>query len=148
MLFRSEEQAVKAAQALAKTTRWQEQADLPDEAALPEFLRAQPTDDEVLSDKTASPVSGAMHRAAYTRPYLAHASIGPSCALAWWHDGLLEVWSHSQAIFPLRAELAKILGREKDSIVVRHAEGAGCYGHNGADDAALDRKSTRLNSSH
>jgi CO/xanthine dehydrogenase Mo-binding subunit len=26
----------------------------------------------------------------------------------------------------------------EDAIVVRHAEGAGCYGHNGADDVALD----------
>ena len=133
-----EEQAVKAVQALAKTTTWNECADLPDEAAMPDFLLTQPAEDEVLSDKTASCGGGEKLAAVYTRPYLAHASIGPSCALAWWHDGLLEVWSHSQAIFPLRAELAKILKKDAASIIVRHAEGAGCYGHNGADDAALD----------
>ena len=133
-----EEQAVKAVQALAKITLWNECADLPDENALPAFLLTQPGEDEVLSDKTSSRAAGKKHVATFTRPYLAHASIGPSCALAWWHDGLLEVWSHSQAIFPLRAELAKILQRDKESIIVRHAEGAGCYGHNGADDAALD----------
>ena len=143
-----EEQAVKALQVVAKTTRWNEKADLPDEHALPAYLLAQPTEDEVLSDQSAAAVAGEAGKrtaaegvhfsAVYTRPYLAHASIGPSCALAWWHDGLLEVWSHSQAIFPLRAELSKILQRDKESIVVRHAEGAGCYGHNGADDAALD----------
>ncbi len=31
-----------------------------------------------------------------------------------------------------------MLGRPAESISVRHAQGAGCYGHNGADDAALD----------
>ena len=133
-----EEQAVRALQAIAKTTTWDECADLPDEAALPAFLCTQPAEIEVLSDKTSAQRGEKNLRATFTRPYLAHASIGPSCALAWWHDGLLEVWSHSQAIFPLRAELAKILQRDKDSIIVRHAEGAGCYGHNGADDAALD----------
>ncbi len=133
-----EEQAVRAVQMIAKTTRWDEYADLPDELAMAAFLRTQPTEDEVLSDKTSVCGDAKKRTATYTRPYLAHASIGPSCALAWWHDGVLEVWSHSQAIFPLRAELAKILQRDKDSIVVRHAEGAGCYGHNGADDAALD----------
>jgi CO/xanthine dehydrogenase Mo-binding subunit len=134
-----EEQAVRAVQAVAKLAVWQEVDDLPDAAALPDWLHAQPVEAEVLRDfSTAGTHTAPRHCARYTRPYLAHASIGPSCALAWWRDDLLEVWSHSQAIFPLRAELAKILQRDAATIVVRHAEGAGCYGHNGADDAALD----------
>jgi nicotinate dehydrogenase subunit B len=77
--------------------------------------------------------------ATYRKPYLAHASIGPSCALARTDEhGRLEVWSHTQGVFPLRRELAAILGQPEETIVVRHAEGAGCYGHNGAEDAALD----------
>jgi CO/xanthine dehydrogenase Mo-binding subunit len=52
-------------------------------------------------------------------------------------DKLL-VWSHSQGIFSLRRDLAVVLGMREDAIVVRHAEGSGCYGHNGADDVALD----------
>jgi CO/xanthine dehydrogenase Mo-binding subunit len=52
--------------------------------------------------------------------------------------GKLEVWTHSQGIFGLRHELSVVLGISQDHIVVTHAEGAGCYGHNGADDAALD----------
>lgn len=134
-----EEQAIKAVQALAKSAIWSEQADLPDVDAMPDFLLAQPAEDEILSDRSVAPAAAAATLAStYTRPYLAHASIGPSCALAWWRDGRLEVWSHSQAIFPLRAELAKIFKLDAAAIVVRHAEGAGCYGHNGADDAALD----------
>src|SRR5258708_10348755 len=48
------------------------------------------------------------------------------------------VWSHSQGIFNLRRALGLALGMREDAIIVRHAEGAGCYGHNGADDAPLD----------
>ena len=31
-----------------------------------------------------------------------------------------------------------VLGIAQDTITVRHAHGAGCYGHNGADDVAVD----------
>src|SRR6267143_1417273 len=76
--------------------------------------------------------------ASYTKPYISHASIGPSCAIAQINNGKLMVWSHSQGIFNLRRDLALALAMREDAIVVRHVEGAGCYGHNGADDAALD----------
>ena len=134
-----EEQAIKAMQLLERNAVWDEQADLPDADAMPEFLRAQLAEDELLREKSsASARGGKALISTYTRPYLAHASIGPSCAIAWWHENRLEVWSHSQAIHSLRAELAKTLQLDAANIVVRHAEGAGCYGHNGADDAALD----------
>jgi CO/xanthine dehydrogenase Mo-binding subunit len=38
----------------------------------------------------------------------------------------------------LRADLAIVLKLPVESIVVEHMEGAGCYGHNAADDVALD----------
>ena len=34
--------------------------------------------------------------------------------------------------------IAKVLGMAPDAVRAIHVEGAGCYGHNGADDAALD----------
>jgi CO/xanthine dehydrogenase Mo-binding subunit len=77
-------------------------------------------------------------KASYTRPYVAHGSIGPSCALAQWHDYGLRVWTHSQGIFSLRRDLALALDLAEDKIVVEHVQGAGCYGHNGADDVAFD----------
>ena len=77
-------------------------------------------------------------RHSYSRPFLAHASMGPSCAVARWGEPAIEVWTHTQGIFNLRADLAIILARPLDSIVVEHMEGAGCFGQNGADDAALD----------
>ncbi|MDP6602803.1 MAG: molybdopterin-dependent oxidoreductase, partial [Rhodospirillales bacterium] len=76
--------------------------------------------------------------ATYTRPFQMHASLGPSAAVAVREHSRLTVWTASQGIFPLRAELARVLGMAEDEIRVVHADGAGCYGHNGADDAALD----------
>jgi CO/xanthine dehydrogenase Mo-binding subunit len=134
-----EEQAIGAMKALARAAQWEERESLPEEGAIHEFLRAQPAEDEILAENSAgSAVKQKSLEATYTRPYLAHASIAPSCSVAWWRDGKLEVWSHSQAIFALRDELAKILKLPADRVIARHADGAGCYGHNGADDVALD----------
>ena len=76
--------------------------------------------------------------ATYTRPFQMHASLGPSAAVAVREHDRLTVWTASQGIYPLRAELARVLGMAEDEVRVIHADGAGCYGHNGADDAALD----------
>src|SRR5262249_56095897 len=67
-----------------------------------------------------------------------HASIGPSCAIAHFSGGQLTVWTQSQGVFPLRAALARALGLDPNRLIVTHLQGAGCYGHNGADDVALD----------
>lgn len=72
------------------------------------------------------------------RAFLSHGSIGPSVALAEWHGGHLHVHSHSQGVHPLRRALAKVFALDPSEIRVTHVPGAGCYGHNGADDAALD----------
>ena len=53
-------------------------------------------------------------------------------------DDSVQVWSHCQGVYNLRADLALALALPPESIVVEHVEGAGCYGHNGADDVALD----------
>jgi CO/xanthine dehydrogenase Mo-binding subunit len=74
----------------------------------------------------------------YSRPFVAHAALAPSCGLAEFRDGHLSVWSHTQGVYPLRNSIADILGLKREQVTVRHAHGAGCYGHNGADDAALD----------
>ncbi len=79
-----------------------------------------------------------MHRATYTRPFLMHGSIGPSAARAQWSDGRLRIDCASQAVEALPGVLARVLALDAERIEVRHVPGAGCYGHNGADDAALD----------
>ena len=38
----------------------------------------------------------------------------------------------------MRDEIVKLLKLPTERVVVRHAEGSGCYGHNGADDVSFD----------
>src|ERR1700751_633857 len=76
--------------------------------------------------------------AVYSKPLIGHGSIGPSCGVAIVSDPEAEVWSHSQNVFALRDQIARVLGRAAQDVIVRHRLGAGCYGHNGADDAAID----------
>ncbi|MFL5290149.1 MAG: molybdopterin cofactor-binding domain-containing protein [Myxococcales bacterium] len=135
-----EEQAIAAAKALRKLAKWQETPTLPPTGrALFEHLKKQPSEEKVVSEKSeAAKVAVKTLSATFTRPFQAHAAIGPSCAVAKWDKNKLHVWSHTQGVFPLRGELAKALKMPATDIVVTHREGSGCYGHNGADDVALD----------
>ena len=79
---------------------------LPDEDDLKGFLLAQPTEDQPVvrhgDPEAAAQVSRAF-AAEYTRPFIAHGSMAPSCAIARWDDGgRVSVWTHSQGPFPLR----------------------------------------------
>ena len=103
------------------------------------WLLQRPAIDRVFGAPDQGNPSGKQrYEATYTRGYLAHASISPSCGLAEFRDGHLTVWTHCQGVFPLRAALVKALGLEASKITVHHVQGSGCYGHNGADDAAAD----------
>ena len=134
-----EEQAINARLALRTSAKWQEGPPLPDPARLYQELMAMPTETRVISEKQAPLPAGAkVVEATYHRPYQAHGSLAPSCAVAELKDGKLTVWTHSQGVYPLRATMARALGMQPAAIRCIHAEGAGCYGHNGADDVALD----------
>jgi CO/xanthine dehydrogenase Mo-binding subunit len=140
-----EEQAVAAAIALRSRLGWANAAAVPDDAGAStpgqDWLRRLATDDSTVDACGSEPDPQAVAQrfeADYSRPYLAHASIGPSCALARWVDGALTVCTHSQGVYPLRRELATYFGIDPQQVTVTHADGAGCYGHNGADDAAFD----------
>ncbi|MGN6750433.1 MAG: molybdopterin cofactor-binding domain-containing protein [Xanthobacteraceae bacterium] len=103
------------------------------------WLLQRPSVDRVIGAAQADSARGAQsYEATYTRGHLAHASIAPSCALALYYDERLTVWTHCQGVFPLRAALARMLKLDPSAISVRHVQGPGCYGHNGADDAAAD----------
>jgi CO/xanthine dehydrogenase Mo-binding subunit len=58
--------------------------------------------------------------------------------VAQWDGPSLRVWSHSQNVHALRRAIAAALDVDAGRVAVWHVEGAGCYGHNGADDAAFD----------
>ena len=82
----------------------------------------------------------------YVWPYQMHASIGPSCAVAWWLQGSdaqspqvqLRVWAGTQNPHVLRADLAMLCGVVDPAVDIVRMEAAGCYGRNGADDVAAD----------
>jgi nicotinate dehydrogenase subunit B len=124
---------------LAAAATWSDGDELPDEDDLATWLRAGPHDEIAVLDE-GGPVTPA-HQASYSKPFLAHASIAPSCAMAQWTSGGeegLHVWSHSQGIHGLRDAIASALGLGVGVVTVEHVENAGCYGHNAADDAAFD----------
>lgn len=142
-----EYQAVKAAGRLARLARWRQYAALDDDDIYAQLRRKPRRSLPVLDGVPAAAAvadlqipEGAARtlRASYRRPYHMHASIGPSAAAAHWQEEKLTVWTHSQGIYPLRNGIAKVLGLDEHSIRVIHMPGPGCYGHNGADDAALD----------
>jgi len=134
-------QAIKAMRLLAAGARWEGGPNLPRQEDLFPALRALPTEDTAILERAAprpAPAGAREVRAAYTRQYQAHGSIGPSCALARDVDGTMTVWTHTQGVYPLRAALAEMLGRDPEQVRCIHTEGSGCYGHNGADDVAAD----------
>ena len=149
VLAEREDQAVAALEVLQASAVWEGTLDLPPQETLFDHLLSQPVDSFLVVDGTpvrepippiASPPAGAAQTlaATYQRPYHMHASLGPSAAVAHWEKGQLTVWTHAQGVFPPRAVLAQALGMAEEQLRVIHLEGAGCYGHNGADDVALD----------
>jgi nicotinate dehydrogenase subunit B len=143
-----EEQAVRALAALEAGATWEPGPSLPLQDTLFADMLSGPQQAFLLDQ--GRPVAGPIPpptvsaeavttlHATYERPYHMHASLGPSAAVAHMVDGSLTVWSHSQGPYPLRAELAHVLGMAERDIHAIHMDGPGCYGHNGADDAALD----------
>ncbi|HEX8011777.1 MAG TPA: molybdopterin cofactor-binding domain-containing protein [Casimicrobiaceae bacterium] len=135
-----EEQALAALQAARRAASWHEDAPLPLTTEVRDFLPTLPSLRSVVYRRGEAPVAGSVQRvgASYSKPYLAHAAIGPSCALAHRERGKLTVWSHTQGSHHLRNQIARVLGVAPTEVDVIHKDGAGCYGHNGADDVALD----------
>ncbi|WP_448626581.1 molybdopterin cofactor-binding domain-containing protein [Geodermatophilus sp. URMC 64] len=129
-----------AVERLRKAATWTEDDALPDERDLVAFLQESPTETvAVLDDAGQTSASGPALSARYSRPFLAHASIAPSCGIARWDlDGSVLVWSSSQGVHRLRDAIAHALDLPPARITVEHVENAGCYGHNGADDVAFD----------
>jgi nicotinate dehydrogenase subunit B len=134
-----DEQALNAISTAAKSATWSRDRELPPMTEANGWMaELTPRSTTFVADEGVIPPAARRHQACYSRPYLAHASIGPSCAVAAWTDGALTVWSHSQGVHPLRRALARALRIAPDKVRVIHAQGSGCYGHNGADDVALD----------
>jgi CO/xanthine dehydrogenase Mo-binding subunit len=128
----------RAAAAAPAHAKWDQTRQITPEQQEAAWLVGQPCNDRLHGAPLPAAETANVVTASYSRPYVAHASMGPSCALAEYRGGHLSVWSHTQGVYPLRNALANVLGLSQDAVTVRHAHGAGCYGHNGADDVAVD----------
>jgi nicotinate dehydrogenase subunit B len=155
-----EYQSIRAMKMLALAAQWHDKPTLPKTdivATLLElptrdftiFEKTDPSVDRARASGTPSPLHSAVVpaggslasrslAATYSRPYVAHASIGPSCAVAQLQGDTLTVWTHTQGVFPDRQAIAEMLRMSADKVHCIHMQGSGCYGHNGADDAAAD----------
>ena len=93
-----EEHAIRAARQLK--VEWQETAAYPRMDDLYSSLRNQPTEDRVVVEQgnLEQAFAGAAQQlhATYYQPYHAHASIGPSCAVADVRSDGVTVWSNTQ----------------------------------------------------
>ncbi len=143
-----EEQALRAMEALQQSAVWQNDTVFPSQEALIEHMLGQPerayllvngTPTEVPIPPVAAPAEAVCTlTATYFRPYHSHASLGPSAAVALLSEGKLTVWTHTQGVYPVRAGLAHVLKMPPEDIRCIHVNGPGSFGHNGADDVALD----------
>ncbi len=138
--FLSDDETAVASAAVAAPAYavWQAVRQLSGEEQEATWLRDRPSIDRFVGPEPKGEATDRVHAATYSRPYQAHAALGPSCAIAEFRDARLTVWTHGQGPHPLRWALARALDLDPAAIVVKHAFGPGVYGHNGADDAAMD----------
>ncbi len=129
-----------AADAAAKLIEFDASKDTGCDGPVSRWIRERKSAASVFThgDATLAPGPGPSHSLSVSRPFLLHGSIAPSCALARYRDGRLDIWTHSQGIFSLRTAISLALGLSEKSIDIHHIRSAGCYGHNAADDAAMD----------
>ena len=139
VVAKKEFQAIKAMNALTAVAKWRETPSLPKQDDLLHVLTSLPSQDStIFQQSNPSAVGQKTIEATYTRPYQAHGSIGPSCAVAQSVNDAMTVWTHTQGVYPDRQGIAQMLRVPPASVRCIHVEGSGCYGHNGADDAAAD----------
>jgi len=137
-LSRSERTVSLALAAAEQRVGWNDARSGRPEISEPAALKTLPATPWEGGAPPPEPSNRRKHKATYGRPFIAHGSMGPSHGVARFADGTLTVWTHAQGVYPIRAVLARITGLAPEKIHVEHAQGAGCYGHNGSDDAACD----------
>ncbi len=142
-----EGQARDAATELSNSISWSLPDDLPPPGRLYEWLRESPNRVEPVPTKKSASIGDIATKtfsATYQRPFLAHASISPSAAIALFDNDELTIWSHAQGMYPLRTAIAHALNLQPGQVRCIHKPASGCFGHNGADDAACDAAALAL----
>lgn len=133
----SERVAAAAHDAAQASARWDNARELDVAQGEAAVLKSLP-DIEYEIGEPSVPSNRRQYTATFSRPYISHGSLSPSCGIARFDGERLQVWTHAQGVYPMRASLARITGLEPEAIDVEHVQGAGTYGNNGADDAAYD----------
>ena len=141
--------AIHAAQALVVT--WRTGAPLIAQASLPGALQdpanlyQSGTQVDIGDVDTALAGASTQLAASYFTPFQMHAAIGPSCGVAHVRTepdpatGIqATIWSGTQGVYELQGAIAQMLNLPTTAVRVIYMEASGCYGHNGADDAAAD----------
>jgi CO/xanthine dehydrogenase Mo-binding subunit len=121
------------------------------QSSLPQSLTTAEIYQSGTATKPVGDVDAALDGAAttlsadYFSPFQMHASVGPSCGVADVRSApdpntgiQATIWSGTQGVYLLQGAVAQLLGLPASAVHVVYAEAAGCYGHNGADDAAAD----------
>lgn len=153
VLAPTEWEAIGAARQVAADTTWTDWQGLPGSGELFGWLQAEAdwrTTPVTTSDGSTGGVERALATAttvlsaSYELPYIKHAPIGPTMAVADARpDGTVWVYTHNQHPQALREQIALMLGTSVDVVVVRSFGGAGHYGRSnggsagGEDEAVL-----------
>ncbi|HEX4165432.1 MAG TPA: molybdopterin cofactor-binding domain-containing protein [Bryobacteraceae bacterium] len=148
----TEWEAIKAAQQVASGTKWTDWKGLPGDQRLFQFLKedadwktAPAATSKTSKGNVASAIASSPKRfsASYQLPFLKHAPIGPTMAVADVRsDGSVYVHTHTQNPQALRTGIAQMLNTSVDHVVVRNFSGPGHYGRSnggnaGAEDEAV-----------
>jgi nicotinate dehydrogenase subunit B len=148
----TEWEAIKAAQQVASGTKWTEWKGLPGHERLFQFLKEDAdwkTAPAATSKTSKGDVPSAIANspkklsATYQLPFLKHAPIGPTMAVADVRsDGTVYVYTHTQNPQALRSGIAHMLTTPVEHVVVRTFAGPGHYGRSnggnaGAEDEAV-----------
>jgi nicotinate dehydrogenase subunit B len=152
VVARTEWAAIRAAgSSTGIRVNWADGQPLVPQASLPQALRDPANQYATVEMVHDGDVDRAMSSAAVTReasyftPFQMHGAMGASCGVADVRGapdpstGIgVTVWSGTQNVYALRGAVAHLLDVPEESVRVVYEEAAGCYGHNGADDAAAD----------
>ena len=140
VVAKREEQAINALNEAKKQSKWEMANDLPNNQAewLKTMIESPNLDTEHGVKKDPSKQGKKTIGGDFTKPFIAHASIGPSCAIGILKDGVTTIYNHAQGMYPLQRDIVKALQVPPEKVVCIHREGSGMYGQSGADDVALD----------
>jgi CO/xanthine dehydrogenase Mo-binding subunit len=140
VVAKREEQAIEALNQAKTLCQWNLKNDLPNSTQdwLKTMLDLPSTDTDHAVKQDTSKKSVKTIQNVFTKPFIAHGSIGPSCAVAILKDEVTTVYTHSQGMYPLHKDIVKALNVAPEKVVCIHKEGSGMYGQSGADDVALE----------